>query len=314
MIRFINGRLILLLGFLFCCNVLSGAGSAVYAEDASIVRASQVDGSVTVNGKPLKDGDIIQRDDRIATKEKSAAILTWSNGSMVEIYPETSLVLKGVTFEGDNKLEKSLLTLERGRIFTKAQTPEHIFTHFEISVGNTPVMAQGAEFALKYEEPEKKFTIWSILGRVIVETGTKRIRVDDGQQVILVAGGSPGTPGPMPDKTRDALTKTSKRLGGSLLIEEELSSGGPLKAKIGGVRNRRGSAPYTVQFKAVVGGGSGKIKSIRWDFGDGESAQGKNAQHTFTQGVYVVVLTVEDEDGQRVTSQVSISVEIDCSC
>ncbi|MDP2277793.1 MAG: FecR domain-containing protein, partial [Nitrospirota bacterium] len=139
MIRFINGRLVLLLGFLFCCNVLSSAGSAVYAEDASIVRASQVDGSVTVNGKPLKDGDIIQRDDRIATKEKSVAILTWSNGSMVEIYPETTLVLRGVTFEGDNKLEKTLLTLERGRIFAKAQTPEHIFSHFEISVGNTPV-------------------------------------------------------------------------------------------------------------------------------------------------------------------------------
>ena len=174
-------------------------------------------------------------------------------------------------------------------------------------------MSQGAEFALKYEESEKKFTIWSLLGRVVIETGVKRLRVDDGQQIVLKAG-VPETPTQMPDKIKDALAKTSKRLGGSLLIEEELSSGGPLKVKIVGVRNRRGSAPYTVQFKAIIGGGSGKIKSIRWDFGDGESAQGKTAQHTFTQGVYVVVLTVEDENGQKVTSQISISVEIDCSC
>jgi len=302
-----------LLGFLILCNAWGRAGS-VYAEDASIVRATQVDGSVTVNGKPLKEGDVIQRDDRIVTKEKSAAILTWSNGSIVELYPETTLVLRGVIFEGDNKLEKTLLTLEKGRIFAKAQTPEHIFTHFEIGVGSVPVMSQGAEFALKYDESEKKFTVWSLLGRVVLETGVKRLRVDDGQQIVMKAGGTPEAPVQMPEKVKDALAKTSKRLGGSLLIEEELGAGGPLKAKIGGVRNRRGSAPYTVQFKAIIGGGSGKIKSIRWDFGDGESAQGKTAQHTFTQGVYVVVLTVEDENGQKVTSQISISVEIDCSC
>lgn len=58
--------------------------------------------------------------------------------------------------------------------------------------------------------------------------------------------------------------KTSKRPGGSLLIEEETTSiGGPLKVKIGGVKNRRGDAPYTVKFKAITSGGSGKIKSIQ---------------------------------------------------
>jgi len=306
-------RMFMAVFFLILCGALGAAG-LVYAEDASIVRAMQVDGTVLKNGAPMKDGDVIQRDDKIESKANSAAIITWSNGSMVELYPETTLVLRGVIFEGDNKLERTLLTLEKGRIFAKAQTPEHIFTHFEIGVGNVPVMAQGAEFALKYDESEKKFTVWSLLGTVIIETSEKRVRVEDGQQVVLKVGGSPEAPVQMPDKIRYALAKTSKRLGGSLLIEEELGAGGPLKAKIGGVRNRRGGAPYTVQFKAIIGGGSGRIKSIRWDFGDGESAEGKTAQHTFTQGVYVVVLTVEDDNGQKTTSQISISVEINCSC
>lgn len=285
------------------------------AQDASVVRATQVDGAATKNGVPLKEGDVIQRDDKIETKANSAVVLTWSNGSMVEIYPETSLTLKGISYEGDLKLEKTLLSLQKGRIFAKAQVPEHLLSHFEISAGNVPVITQGAEFALKYEEPEKKFTVWSLIGRVVVDMGVKRIRIEDGQQVAMKAGGTPEAPVPMPDKTRDALMKVSKRLGGSLLIEEETAStGGPLKVKVGGVRNRRGDAPYNVKFKAIIGGGSGRVKSIRWDFGDGESSMGKEAQHTFTQGVYIVVITVEDENGQRATAQITISAEESCAC
>ena len=304
----------LMAGFLF----YSVAGSFIIpasAQDAYVVRATQVDGTVTKNGVALKEGDVIQRDDKVETKANSVAILTWSNGSMVEIYPETSFTLKGISYEGDLKLEKTLLSLEKGRIFAKAQVPEHLLSHFEISAGNVPVITQGAEFALKYEESEKKFTVWSLIGRVVVDMGVKRIRIEDGQQVAMKAGGTPEAPVPMPDKTRDALMKVSKRLGGSLLIEEETAStGGPLKVKVGGVRNRRGDAPYNVKFKAIVSGGSGKIKSIRWDFGDGESSMGKEAHHTFTQGVYIVVVTVEDESGQKATAQITISAEESCAC
>lgn len=300
--------LIVLLG----CIMLTGI-IPLYAQESTI-RVTQTDGTVTVNGKPLREGDVIKRDDRIETKANSSVILTWSNGSIVEIYPDTSLVLRGVTFEGDRKLEVTLLTLEKGRIFAKAQVPEHLFCHFEIGAGNAAIMTQGAEFAVKYEDAEKKITLWSIISGVIVNIGDNRIRMDEGHQAVLKIGGKLESPIPMPDKTKEALSKTSKKLGGSLLVEEELASGGPLKIKIGGVKNRRGDAPYTVKFKAIVGAGSGKTKSIRWDFGDGESSHGKDAQHTFTQGVYVVVLTVEDENGQKATAQLNISVEESCGC
>jgi len=305
-------RKVLLFSFFVC---LLSFVPPVYADDASIVRATRVDGTVTRNASPLKEGDIIERDDKIATKANSAAVLTWSNGSIVELYPETSLVLNGIIFESDRKLEKSLLVLEKGRIFAKAQVPEHLFSHFEISAGGVVIMTQGAEFALKYEEAEKKSTVWSLLGTVIADTGAQRARIEDGQQAALKAGVKPENPALMPDKTKDALSKTSKRLGGSLLIEEEMgSSSGPLSVKIGGVKNRRGNAPYTVKFKALIKGGSGRIKSVTWSFGDGESASSKEAQHTFTQGVYVVIVSVEDENGQKATAQINISVEENCGC
>lgn len=306
---------ILLFTAVFFCWIISGDIILAYAQDASVVRATRVDGTATKNGAPLKEGDIIQRDDRIVIKENSAVVLIWSNGSMLEIYPETVLVFGGVGYEGDRKLEQSLILLEKGRIFAKAQVPEHIFTQFEVRAGNIPVLSQGAEFALKLEETGKKFTIWSLIGRIVVYLGADRIKVEEGQQASLEVGGSPQSPAPMPDKTKDSLIKTSKRLGGSLLIEEEtVSTGGPLKVKIGGVKNRRGDAPYAVKFKAISSGGSGKIKSIKWSFGDGESAESKEIQHTFTQGVYIVVVRVEDENGQKVTAQISISVEEACGC
>jgi hypothetical protein len=308
-------RIVLFTAIYFYCVVIGGVIPAS-AQQASTVRATRVDGAVLKNGVPLKEGDIIQRDDKIVTKDKSAAVLTWSNGSIVEIYPETSIILSGVVFETNRKMEKTFLALERGRIFTKAQVPEHMFIQFETSVGNIPLLTQGAEFAIKYNETEKSFTVWSLIGRVITYIGVSRIRIEEGQQMTMKIGGTPETPVPIQEKTKEALMSTSKRLGGSLLIEEETTAiGGPLKVRIGGVKNRRGDAPYTIKFRAIISGGSGKFKSIQWSFGDGETAERKEIQHTYTMaGVYVVTLRVEDENGEKATSQITISAEEECAC
>ena len=294
--------------------LLSGLAPAA-AQEASIIRATRVDGTVTRNNRPLKEGDVVERDDRIAAAPQSAAVLTWSNGTMVELYPETALVIRGVVYEGERKLEKTLLTLQQGRLFAKAQVPEHLFNHFELAVGDASIIAQGAELAVRYEEGEKRSTVWALVGVVVAAIGGHRVRIEEGWQAVLRTGSKPDPPAAMAERTREALSKTSTRLGGSLLREEEPGpSGGPLQVKIGGIRNRRGNAPYTVTLKAIVRGGSGRLKAIDWSFGDGQTASGRDVQHTFTQGVYVVVVRVEDENGQKASAQLNISVEEECGC
>jgi len=184
-------------GGLLCTQVTPAT-----AQDASIVRATRVDGTVTRNDRPLKEGDIVGRDDRIVAAPNSAAVLTWSNGSMVEVYPETALVIRGVVYEGERKLEKTLLTLQRGRLFAKAQVPEHLFNHFELGVGDASIMTQGAELAIRYEEGEKRSTVWSLIGVVIAEVGAHKVRIDEGQQAILTSGTRPDPPVAMPERTR----------------------------------------------------------------------------------------------------------------
>ncbi len=301
-------------------------GATSWAQEASSVRVTQSDGTVEIrkgdagSWKPVREGDVLGRGDRLSAKSKSAAVIQWSNGSMVKIYPNTEIVLTGVVFDLEKKLEMTILDLVNGRMFVKAQVPEHLFAEFMVRMGAHEMRAQAAEFAIKYDPAKGSYKAWSLFGRLVADdgTGTGTIRIDGGFAGTVGAGGgsSKGGIAPLSDKIKRSLTKVSKQLGGSLLFEEEetASTGGKLRVKIGGVTNRRGSFPYTVNFKALINGGSGKIKSLEWEFGDGESATTRKVEHTFTQGLYVVVLRVEDENGDKASAQIGISVEEECNC
>ncbi|MBD1389544.1 DUF1566 domain-containing protein [Neiella sp. HB171785] len=54
----------------------------------------------------------------------------------------------------------------------------------------------------------------------------------------------------------------------------------------------------------------GRIASYEWEFGDGESATRSSVQHTYAEpGVYMVKLTVEDDDGAKNTLEQELTVE-----
>ncbi len=298
-------------------------GALGWAQDGSSVRLTQSDGSVEIrksgakDWKPAKEGDVLERGDHLAARDKSAAVLMWSNGGMAKVYPNTELALAGVSFDLEKKMEKTILDLDKGRVFVKAQVPEHLFMEMKIRMGGLEVRSQGAEFALAYDPDKKSYTAWTLVGRLVADVGTERIRIDEGFQIKVAAGDRPAKDDVkgMDGKIKQSLAKVSKDMGGSLLTEEVTAvAGGKLTAKIGGVTNRRGNVPYKVNFKALVAGGSGKLKSVSWNFGDGESASGREAEHTFTQGLYVVILRVEDESGAKASAQTGISVEADCGC
>ncbi|MFO7822728.1 MAG: PKD domain-containing protein, partial [Cyclobacterium sp.] len=69
-----------------------------------------------------------------------------------------------------------------------------------------------------------------------------------------------------------------------------------------------GNAPLTVSFTGTGSTGSGSL-SYLWDFGDGSSSTLADPEHTFTTaGVYLVSLTVTDENGSTATATLSITV------
>ena len=71
-----------------------------------------------------------------------------------------------------------------------------------------------------------------------------------------------------------------------------------------------GSAPLSVAFNGSASSDpDGTIVAYDWDFGDGGSATGPNAVHTFAAaGAYIVTLTVEDDDGLTASESLAILV------
>ena len=197
--------------------------AASWAQDGPSVRITQSDGNVEIRKsgaqawKPAKEGDALERGDSVVAKDKSAALLLWSNGSMVKVYPNTEITLAGVSLDLEKKMENTILDLQKGRMFVKAQVPEHLFTEFKVRMGALDVRTQGAEFAITHDADKKSFTAWTLLGRLVADVGTLRVRIDEGRQGTITAGTKPKTDDlkPMDEKIKQSLTKVSKDLGGA---------------------------------------------------------------------------------------------------
>jgi DNA-binding MarR family transcriptional regulator len=70
-----------------------------------------------------------------------------------------------------------------------------------------------------------------------------------------------------------------------------------------------GGRPLTVDFQAVVQGGSGRYVEYAWSFGDGDRGLGTQLNYTYlTTGEFTVVLVVTDSDGTNGTGSVGIRV------
>src|SRR5215217_3930908 len=82
----------------------------------------------------------------------------------------------------------------------------------------------------------------------------------------------------------------------------------PLTAEI--ISNAtEGIAPATFEFQSNLTGGTGPY-TINWDFGDGsEGSDEQSVSHTFEEaGIYNVVVTVTDENGQEASNNLEITV------
>ncbi|HUC41296.1 MAG TPA: PKD domain-containing protein, partial [Gemmatimonadales bacterium] len=62
-----------------------------------------------------------------------------------------------------------------------------------------------------------------------------------------------------------------------------------------------GAAPLHVTFSAT-----GDAAAYRWDFGDGTSAEGRVAEHTYTAGRWTATLAAQSATGETATQTTSV--------
>jgi len=71
----------------------------------------------------------------------------------------------------------------------------------------------------------------------------------------------------------------------------------------------QGVGQLTVSFDASASSDpDGTITAWNWDFGDGKNGSGQQVTHTYTDGVFLVILTVIDDKGATASSSGSIVV------
>lgn len=66
----------------------------------------------------------------------------------------------------------------------------------------------------------------------------------------------------------------------------------------------------SITFDGSGSSSSAEITTYQWDFGDGVSGEGVAVEHTYeAAGVYDVILTIEDADGQIASGDMQISIQ-----
>ena len=96
---------------------------------------------------------------------------------------------------------------------------------------------------------------------------------------------------------------------GSSEIEIGAASIAPLLIAEAGA-NQSATTGEIVKFDGSKSTGNFGIKSYKWNFGDGGSATGANVTHIFTQpGNYTVILEVTDNQGNRASDSLTVTVE-----
>jgi PKD repeat protein len=99
--------------------------------------------------------------------------------------------------------------------------------------------------------------------------------------------------------SRGDIGQTSVLIKVSTLVPTAKMVAGPL----------RGTAPLTVNFDASGSTSTGTITSYAWDFGDGSTATGVTASHTYANaGYYAAQLTVTDSNAGQSTASALVSV------
>lgn len=102
----------------------------------------------------------------------------------------------------------------------------------------------------------------------------------------------------------DGLTVTCQR---TVVVENALPTCDPIWSPETPI------AGETVAFDAQADDPDGTVVSVDWDFGDGATASGEQAEHTFqAAGTYAVTCTVTDNDGETATCGAEMEVGWAC--
>jgi len=231
--------------------------------EASFTTLSVISGTAEVRDegakdfRPAVDGEALEVGDTVRTASEARAVITFFEGSTVEMEPQTEVTMQKVQGE------------EKGGFFTQIGQSMGITWHrvvdfvdprsrYEVDTPTATVAVRGTLFQVQVEA-DGSTTVETVEGQVaVIALGVEKV-LDEGMRIRVVPGKPPEDPSPAPP----ALGTLTFELGSAanLLVVTPLSTaaglvppGYPINQEPGTNAPASAEEPETVLFRRVVRG------------------------------------------------------------
>jgi hypothetical protein len=160
-----------------------------------------LDGSVTVargasDPTPASDGDLLVPGDRVRTMAGSHAVVTFFDGSTIEVEPATTIEIEVASARPDGSITIQILQ-SFGRTWASVQELTHADSRFELRTPTTSTTVRGTGLIVEVL-PDGTTTVQTIDGAVEVTAGGATVVVPAGLITTVPRNAPPTQPAPAP--------------------------------------------------------------------------------------------------------------------
>lgn len=153
--------------------------------------------------RPLRAGDALEAGDRLRTGDEASLVIGFSDGSTLQLYPRTEIVLRRLGGYYGAELVDVLVELERGRLASEVEKLDGGASTFEL---HSPAMisaVRGTDFRVSFaddtggEGKDGRGTTEVLRGEVTAAAAGARVALPAGFGTFSAAGAPPAPPEPL---------------------------------------------------------------------------------------------------------------------
>src|SRR3954470_43590 len=196
LVAFVLGFVIVSTGIIAALFPATAAASSSSLEVLDGIVALSHDGQTFAEGR---DGDLVEQGDVVRTGDDSHAVLTFFDGSTIEVEPNSELIVHTLkaTSAGDIVMEMQQNLGRSWHVVSRALTPN---SKYEVRTPTTTAVVRGTAFLVGVE-PSGKTDVETTDGLVHTIAGGVEVQVPPGFHTNIAPGGTPPdapTPAPAP--------------------------------------------------------------------------------------------------------------------
>lgn len=196
--------------------VLLFSGSDVIAAGAPVAVIQSTDGDVQIDGEdgwePAEVERALAEGARVRAGKGGEALITWQQGHVVKVFELSTVEIKKMELDEGGALEKSELSIDKGKIFTKTKKLMSTKSSFIIKTPSAIAGVRGTEFMVEVTA-DKTSIITLLEGKLDVIGKQVELILEENMQIeIAPETETAPKPAEIPAEVRDELEAESSAI------------------------------------------------------------------------------------------------------